>query len=285
MPDAGVVARRARGRPRAPRAAAGRGPRASPVAVGPRVRAREERRHRVGVREVELDAVEAGLARARGGVGEEAGQDLRQVADVGEVDVGDALAGAEVEVFDLARREQARARRRAGARGAPAAHGPPGPFAATGSPAQGGEPAAVLVADREEAPEELGGSRPPPDRQEVDALDQEARLAAARLADAPRPAAGGRERSGRGRSAGAARSATSRMPVASTTSTPGRPRAKRRYQSRTCGVTKPSSVARQGTIAGTQVRVRATTLRPSRMGENHRLRPASSAVGHRTAGS
>ncbi len=47
---------------------------------------------------------------------------------------------------------------------------------------------------------------------------------------------------------------TSRMPVASTTSAPGRPAAKRPYHSRTSGVTKPSSVARHGTIAGTQVR-------------------------------
>ena len=46
------------------------------------------------------------------------------------------------------------------------------------------------------------------------------------------------------------------MPVASTTSAPGWPRAKRSYQARTSGVTSPSSVARQGTIAGTQVRSR-----------------------------
>ncbi len=44
------------------------------------------------------------------------------------------------------------------------------------------------------------------------------------------------------------------MPVASTTITPGSPSAKRPYQSSTSGVTKPSSVARQGTIAGTQER-------------------------------
>ena len=51
----------------------------------------------------------------------------------------------------------------------------------------------------------------------------------------------------------------SRTPVASTTKTPGRPAAKRRYQSRTSGVTRPSSVARQGTIAGTHVRLLAST--------------------------
>jgi len=74
--------------------------------------------------------------------------------------------------------------------------------------------------------------------------------------------------------------ATSRMPVASTTSTPGRPSAKRPYQSITSGVAKPSSVARQGTIAGTQARVRASNA-PTRSGENRRLRAASSAVGQR----
>ena len=42
------------------------------------------------------------------------------------------------------------------------------------------------------------------------------------------------------------------MPVASTTSAAGQPRAKRAYQSRLSGVTKPLSVARQGTMAGTQ---------------------------------
>ena len=42
---------------------------------------------------------------------------------------------------------------------------------------------------------------------------------------------------------------------------PGRPRAKRSYQASTFGVTKPSSVARQGTIAGTQVRAQSRARR------------------------
>src|SRR2546425_4055797 len=42
----------------------------------------------------------------------------------------------------------------------------------------------------------------------------------------------------------------SRIPVASTTSALGCPRAKRSYHARTSGVTNPSSVARQGTMAG-----------------------------------
>jgi len=79
--------------------------------------------------------------------------------------------------------------------------------------------------------------------------------------------------------------AMSRMPVASTTSTPGWPSANRAYHSRTSGVTKPSSVARHGTIAGTQVRSAATTVRPSWIGENQRARSASARVGQRDAGS
>src|SRR5580658_7883932 len=72
----------------------------------------------------------------------------------------------------------------------------------------------------------------------------------------------------------------SRMPVASTTRTPGAPRAKRSYQASTSGVTKPSSVARQGTIAGTHVRS-ARVKGPTRIGENQREEAASSRVGQR----
>ena len=75
----------------------------------------------------------------------------------------------------------------------------------------------------------------------------------------------------------------SRMPVASTTSAPGCPRAKRSYQASTSGVTNPSSVARQGTIAGTQVRS-ARSRRPVCSGLNQREAVASSAVGGRVGG-
>ena len=75
---------------------------------------------------------------------------------------------------------------------------------------------------------------------------------------------------------------TSRMPVASTTRTPGRPRAKRSYQARISGVTNPSSLARQGTIAGTQVRSR-TSIGPMSIGLNRRLAAASSRVGQRAS--
>ncbi len=71
---------------------------------------------------------------------------------------------------------------------------------------------------------------------------------------------------------------TSRIPVASTTSAPGWPRAKRSYHARTSGVTSPSSVARQGTMAGTQVRS-ARSSRPSWSGLNQSDRATSSAVG------
>jgi hypothetical protein len=71
---------------------------------------------------------------------------------------------------------------------------------------------------------------------------------------------------------------TSRTPVASTTIAPGRPRANRSYQETTASVTKPSSVARQGTIAGTQVRC-SSARRPWRSGENSRAPAASTSVG------
>ena len=76
----------------------------------------------------------------------------------------------------------------------------------------------------------------------------------------------------------------SRIPVASTTITPGFPCAKRPYQSSTSSVTKPSSVARQGTMAGTHERESARTG-PSWTGENHRDRAASSRVGQTARGS
>ena len=73
---------------------------------------------------------------------------------------------------------------------------------------------------------------------------------------------------------------TSRTPVASTTSAPGCPSAKRAYHSTTSSVTMPSSVARHGTMAGTHVRV-SSARRPTDSGVNHRARAASSRVGQR----
>src|SRR2546425_5332871 len=75
----------------------------------------------------------------------------------------------------------------------------------------------------------------------------------------------------------------SRTPVASTTRAPGCPSANRRYQSRFAWVTKPSSVARQGTIAGTQVRLSRLTG-PMAIGWKRSDREASSAPGQRASG-
>lgn len=73
------------------------------------------------------------------------------------------------------------------------------------------------------------------------------------------------------------------MPVASRTSTPGRPCAKRVYQAVTAGVTSPVADARHGTIAGTHVRVRVVTG-PSRPGAKSRELRAVEAVGHAVGG-
>lgn len=75
----------------------------SAIAVVARVGAREERRHGVGVGVVQFDAVEAGFPRPRRGVGEQRRQHSRQVADVGEMHVGDTLAIAIIQGFLLRR--------------------------------------------------------------------------------------------------------------------------------------------------------------------------------------
>ena len=91
----------------------------------------------------------------------------------------------------------------------------------------------------------------------------------------------GRKRSSPTRSSGPL--GMSRMPVASTTIAPGSPRAKRSYQARTSGVTNPSSVARHGTIAGTQVRSQSRTG-PTSTGWNQRALAAAAAVGQAGSG-
>ncbi len=122
---------------------------------------------------MELDAVEARGARPLGGVGEEAGQHLRQLADVLEVSVGDALAVAhpqalplpigedrvEALVFQL---DQSLAERR---------------LVALGELREPGvlQPPTELVVDLQEAPEELLLRRSPLDGEEVDQLNEEAR--------------------------------------------------------------------------------------------------------------
>ena len=71
---------------------------------------------------------------------------------------------------------------------------------------------------------------------------------------------------------------TSRMPVASITMAPGRPRAKRPYHCNTSSVTQPSSLERHGTMAGTQVRC-GKVNGPIWTGLNKREARACSAVG------
>ena len=73
------------------------------------------------------------------------------------------------------------------------------------------------------------------------------------------------------------------MPVASTTIAPGRPFAKRAYQSTTSSVTSPSLVARHGTIAGIQVR-EVSVAGPTWTGEKSFEAEASSALGQFTTG-
>ena len=146
-----------------------------------------------------------------------------------EVHVGHALAIAEAQRLELARRRaRARARRSGSAASAVADLRP---RASPRPPSR----ARCHRLDREEAREELLRLRPPADREEVDDLDEEPRLAAAR-ARAPSATSSrrpGRKRSWPMRSSGPL--GMSRMPVASTTIAPGRPRAKRPYQSSTVG--------------------------------------------------
>ena len=74
------------------------------VAVGAGVPPREERRHRVGVGVVQLDAVEARAPRPRRGRGEQPGQHPRQLGDVRQVDVGHPLPVSVGQRLELARR-------------------------------------------------------------------------------------------------------------------------------------------------------------------------------------
>lgn len=139
---------------------------------------------------MELDAVEARLARPPRRRREEAREDLRELADVGEMHVPDALAVAVVERLELAvgqhglerlavRRQQELAHRGLG-RLAPALVVEPE-----------GELAAQGIGDLEVAAEKRFALGPPAHREEVEHLDEEARPAAARLAhgldEAPEP--------------------------------------------------------------------------------------------------
>ncbi len=145
------------------------------VAVRPRVPRREERRHRVGVREVELDAVEAGRGGAAAPRPRRCRAALRQVADVRLLNVGHALAIAELERLELARtedRSQLLVRQRQQRGADRVVSRPPQPARRRGAhPLSAG------------SGEERFFRRPPADGEEVDDLDEESRAAAAGATD------------------------------------------------------------------------------------------------------
>ena len=150
---------------------------AAAVAVLPRVPRGEEARHRVGVGEVQLDPVEARGHGSRGRVGERPGP--RELGDVGEVGVGDALPRAVLEGLEPVRSTRAAVSSRARAPRARCprwrrARDPPRPGDGPGSPGS--------------APGNARG-RPPADAEEVDQLNQS--CVSPRCARAPPPRAGG----------------------------------------------------------------------------------------------
>ena len=229
------------------------------VAVVARVQRRQERRHRVRVRVVQLDAVEAGLARAHRRGGEQTGEDARQLADVRQVGV---------------RRVQ---RARGGRRGQQHQQGQPGegPYDPAGPaqrqhrrrglapPGSSAERAtrAQRVGDLEVATEEAPGS----------GRRRTATKSRSWMKSRVRPRLRSRTVSTSVRSPGTKRSSPirsrGRWRCRGCRSLPRGRRlalANRAYHSRTSGVTKPSAVARHGTIAGTQVRSALWSARSDR---------------------
>ena len=149
------------------------------ISIGAHVRAREERGHRIGVRVVQFDAIKAGRFGARRGVGEQDRQHARQFAKVRLVQVVHFFAEAEGEVTELARPQQ-RAQRRLVAGGELSPHGVV--VGRGGSAKSFAHRGAVVVVDWQEPREELRGFGPSANREEVEDLQQDARLAAAALA-------------------------------------------------------------------------------------------------------
>ena len=143
------------------------------VAVVPRVSPREERRHRVRVGVVQLDAVEARLSGPTRRRGEQVGQHLRQVTNVGQVRVGHPLALAVAQRLELAGGEHLLALRGLH-RHQRLTHG----LVVRGI----GNRLAVAGRDRQEPPQKLVWVGPPTNPQEIDDLDQQPRLPLAGLA-------------------------------------------------------------------------------------------------------
>ena len=131
--------------------------------------------------------------------------------------------------------------------------------------------------DGQEPFEELARFRSAANGEKIDELNEEPRPSSARPLDHIRKARQPRNEAivadAQQRPLG-----KSLTPVASTTIAPGRPFAKRSYQARIASETNPSSVARHGTMTGTQVRC-STLSRPIERGEKSSERSASSRVG------
>src|ERR1700731_1591242 len=123
---------------------------------------------------MEFDSIETGFAGTSGGAGEQGRQLSRQIANLRQMNVGHALAVAEVECLHLARVEDF-LEFLAGQCWKPSAD-----LQVSGvDPA---ERAAVARRDRQKLCEVPRWIWPPPDRQEIDDLNKQARLAAAGFA-------------------------------------------------------------------------------------------------------
>ena len=130
---------------------------------------------------MQLDAVEAGLAGAAPGLSEEAGQHARQLADVGQVGVPDALAVAVVQRLPLPVVQRRLQQRAIGAH-QPLAHGGLGRLPPRGVVRRLGQPPAQRRVHVQESAQELLGLGPAAHGDEVDRLDEQARVAGAALA-------------------------------------------------------------------------------------------------------
>jgi hypothetical protein len=122
---------------------------------------------------VQLDPIEAGLAGAAGGLGEEAGQHPGQLADVRQVQVPHALAVAVVEGLQLGGREHGLEQGTVGGAQAVADGGLGGREPGV-VPQRLGQPAALAVRDRQVAVEERGRLGAPVHAQEVEELNEQA---------------------------------------------------------------------------------------------------------------
>ncbi len=122
---------------------------------------------------MQFDAVEARLACTRGGRSEQPGKRARQRRDMRLIGVGDALARAHSQRLELARRQHARKLALVEGGKARAHRG----FRRV----RHLERAAMLAGHGQEPLEEFARFGPPANRQKIDELDEQPRLAGARL--------------------------------------------------------------------------------------------------------